>query len=242
MRNIRILRTTPAEAIDQSILGKTDKRAADGSFGDNNLPPMWGKVLETSGPCHVDVELVNGLKLKYVPVRSDRWVTPIDSTHTTGHKDIPPVGAKVLIIFPDGIIENPLVLCSGFDPLAKSQAPLLKDGDKTKDMDIDEYGWSFTEEKGTGKKTWKSPDNSNYNQITVVVDVEGKSIVLTQQFTTTDKTVVTMTDSKVEVEDKNHNKLTLDSQGVKITDKSGNTIAMTSGGINFNNGNFEVLP
>jgi hypothetical protein len=200
MRDIRIVQVHPAEPIDQRILGKQDSRSPSSSFGSNTLPPTWAKVVEISGPNHVDVELVNGLILKYVPIRSQEWVKKVDTTHATGHKDIPPVGSKALLIFPDGIIENALVLCSGFDPLVQAQKDtLLKDADTGKDMSIDEYGWAYVKDKDTGKITFISPDNSSNTKVSITVDPEGKSVVIEQKLSAspTDKNTIDMSASGI---------------------------------------------
>lgn len=204
MRNLRIIRYSPATPTEQAIMGKSQERFNKSTYGNDNLPPMWGKVVEITGIDHVDIELTSGVKITHVPVRSMRWVRT-DGTDVSGHKDIPPVGSKVLVIFPDGIIENALVLCSGFDSLVAAQTEtLLKEGEEKHEIDIDEYGWKYDKDKTTGKIIWESPDG--VNKITLTIDVEGKSIVLNQF----------------------GNEITLNNAGFNIDDKNGNKITSTS--------------
>ncbi|MFA5048659.1 MAG: hypothetical protein WC516_06565 [Patescibacteria group bacterium] len=221
MANIKIIRGAKPSSIDQNILKKADKRLDRSSFGElGNIPPIWGKVVQVSGKNHVDVELTNGLRLVYVPVRSERWVKKV-SSESTGHKDIPGVGSKVLLVFPDGIIENALILCSGFDSLDDSQKEvLLKDDERELEIDIDEFGWKITKDKETGEITIESPDDTY--KVTISIDIAGKEININQDFTGSENDVM------------------MDANGINISDKNGNTIEMSSTSILMNN-NLEIL-
>ncbi len=177
MRNVRILRTTPAKPIDQEILNKASVRQDASTFGTKYLPPTWGKVIKISGPCHVDVELVNGIVLRYVPIASSRWVKKISSSKSTGRKDIPPVDAKVLVLFVDGIVENPLIIASGFDPLVPAQtSKLLADGTETESIEVDEAEWSYVEDKETGDISIESPGTGT--TLKLDIDMQAKTIKL----------------------------------------------------------------
>jgi hypothetical protein len=193
------------------------------------------------------VELANGLKLRNVPVCSSRWVksgTTKSEDEATGRKDLPGIGAKVLLAFPDGVIDNPIILpISGFDILKNDQkATILKEDEHDIIVDVDEYGWKYTFDKSTGEITYESPDVDSGNKFLLTLDVEGKSIVVQHQYSTgaTDKNVITSDENGVSIVDSNGNEFVLSSSGVSITDKNGNTIVGSSTSLMLND-NLEVL-
>ena len=246
-RKTTIIFTKPPVNVPQASETQNKQRMAQTSFGDRFLPVMWGKVLQRTGMQTVDIELTNGLKLRSVPVASKGWVAPgtaKDSSLSSGRMDLPPKNAKVLIAFVDGVIDNPLVLpISGFDVLVKNQLKvLLKSGQQSKIVDVDEYGWKMTYDKETGKLIYQSPDVDAYNQITLTVDVENKSIVLDHRYSTgsTDRDTITIDSNGISLVDKFANKFEFKSTGVKITDKNGNTIEGGASSLKLN-GNLEVL-
>ena len=162
MRNIKIVRVQKAEAVAQNIDKKNKNNLQTSSFGNINLPPVWGKVTKIAGINHVNIELSTGMLLNYVPVMSKRWVAKKISGGASGRKDIPEVGSKVLVIFPEGIIENALVFGSGFDSTQDWQkSVLLKEGEEHLDIEVDEYGNVFTRNKNTGEISIVTPDGNN---------------------------------------------------------------------------------
>jgi hypothetical protein len=224
MLKVNILRTAPATPIDQAVIGKADQRFSQSTYGDYNLPPTWAKVVKVSGINFVDVQLVNGLTLTNVPVKSDSWVKKIDDNNATGHKNLPPVDSKVLLVFPDGIIENALVLCSGFDIQIPAQKKvLLVAGEETKDIEVDEFGWKTVIDKQTGERTLESPTVSGY-KVTIQIDFQNKIIKTTQEFSGGSKNIINM-----------------DTNGMKLTDKNNNTIDMNTTAVQINGTNLEVL-
>lgn len=246
-KQMKVIFTKQPVQVPQTGEVQNRKRMADTSFGDHFIPLMWGKVQQKTGMQTVDIELTNGLKIRNVPVASKGWIAPgtaKDSTLSSGRIDLPPVNAKVLIAFVDGVIDNPVVLpISGFDVLVKNQLKvLLKSGQQSKIIDVDEYGWKMTYDKTTGKIIYQSPDVDAYNQITLTVDVENKSIVLDHRYSTgsTDRDTVTIDSNGISLVDKYGNKFEFKSTGVKITDKNGNTIEGGTTSLKLN-GNLEVL-
>lgn len=211
--------------INQGQVRKADKRVDIGTYGTQNLAAIWGKVIDIRDYCYVDVLLVNGIKLQSVPVASQGFVkkgTKNEPNRATGSKNIPQVGSKVLIIFPDGIVENALVLCSGFDVLQDWQtSELIKQGEESIEIDISDFGWKKSEDKDTGKYAFESPDGNN--KVTIIYDLANTSITIEQKI------------------DASHtNKITMNSSGVKVEDKNGNVIECGTTSVKVNN-NLEVL-
>ncbi|RDE12112.1 MAG: hypothetical protein C4K49_10545 [Candidatus Thorarchaeota archaeon] len=246
-KNMNIIFRKPPEQISQASEVQNKKRMDETSFGNSFLPLMWGKVKEKTGMQTVNIELINGLKIKDVPVASKEWVAPgtvQDSTLSSGQIDLPPVNAKVLIAFIDGVIDNPVVLpISGFDILISNQLKvLLKSDQQSKVINVDEYGWKMTYDKETGKLIYQSPDVDDYNQITLTVDVENKSIVLDHRYSTdsTDRNTITIDTNGISLVDTFGNEFEFASTGVKITDLNGNTIEGGTTSLKLN-GNLEVL-
>lgn len=254
-KKIIIIKERPVKYIPQSIQSKAEFRRRYSAEGDMNLPPTWGKVLKISGINHVDIELSNGLALKFVPVVSKRWVTKKDDESYTGCKDIPPVGSKVLLIFPDGILENVLVWGSGFDSDIKGQKDvLLKTGEETIEVDIDEFGWKRTRDKETGNIIFESPDDSGGKKIIFTIDIDNNVVSISQAATSTNKVLIEsdvgsnkvtfehqfdaskknsiISDSdKLEIKEQNNNTSIYDSNGIKHVDANNNTVEMSTSGV-----------
>lgn len=224
MKNIKIIKDRKRTPTEQVVSKKSNLQfQKTSSFSDYSLPPMWAKVLSISGINHVDVELVNGMQLKYVPVVSSKWVKKNEDNTSTGRKDLPSEGSKVLIIFIDGIMDNAFVLCSGFDALQSWQkAELLKEGEEDIEKERDNFGWFFTKNKSNGEIKLESP--SGDNQVSILIDLENTTISITQK-----------TDSL------HSNSIVLDSSGFTISDNKGNTIASTASSVQINGSSLEVL-
>ncbi|KKL06588.1 hypothetical protein LCGC14_2594530, partial [marine sediment metagenome] len=103
--------TKPAQAIKQNSSIQNMKMLKQSSLF-NPLYIAWAKVLKAySDDASVDVELSSGMFLVHIPVRSLEWAGT-DGSNSFGERDLPPEDCRVVIIFPDGIIENAFVLCS----------------------------------------------------------------------------------------------------------------------------------
>jgi hypothetical protein len=124
------------------------------------LYATWGMVLKAySSTNTVDLKLHNGLELREVDVRSLEWAGADSIGY--GERDLPPEGCRVLVVFPEGIIENAFVLCSALDVLGKvgekQKAELLVSGKETEHLRV-----------RTGKKTI-----IKINGVTLTVNVDG---------------------------------------------------------------------
>jgi len=185
-----------------------------------------------------DVEMTNGFLLPRVPVRSLEWVVS-DGSSATGERDLPPVDAKVVIIFPDGIVDNAFILCSAFDPLSKGQdADFLVDGEEKTYLKINEQKWKTTYDKSTGDYLLES-DSADTNTIKVTRN-------------RTDEYVKIEVGSYLINIDAKNKKITLDADGVLFSldntggakkinfDDGTNTIVMDSTGVNINSGKLFV--
>jgi hypothetical protein len=238
---------TPPKPIPQNSERQNKERMRVTSFGTQVLPLMWAKVTQQTGMQTVDLELTNGMKVRNVPVASSRWVrkgTTNAEDEGTGRKDLPRKGTNVLVAFPDGVIDNATVLpISKFDVLQGAHTKtILKQDEQNIIMDVDDYGWIYSFDKDTGKITYQSPEVDSGNRVSITMDVEGNSIVLQHQYSTTstDKNVITINDSGISIVDSNGNEITLNNTGLDITDKNGNTIESTATSL-IVNGNLEVL-
>ena len=89
---------------------------------------MWGTVLLANSEYNtVDVELMNGVELRSIEVRSLEWAGVNSIGY--GERDLPPKDCPVLIVFPDGKIESGFVLCSVLNRFeSKHKTELLVSG------------------------------------------------------------------------------------------------------------------
>jgi len=147
IRNIRKPKATSQHGTVQS------SKFFDISSLSNPLYATWGKVLKADSSMYtVNLELQNGLELRNVEVRSLEWAGA--NSEAYGERDLPPENCRVLILFPDGIVENAFVLCSGLDLLGtvgtKQKEELLVSGKEDEHLKIREGGLKETYDKSTG--------------------------------------------------------------------------------------------
>ena len=138
------------------------RRFSEQSSYYNPLFAEWGKVIKAySESVTVDVELVNGTFLKKIPVRSIEWAGA--GTNGYGERDLPPENCRVLILFPGGILENGIIICSalelysGSDVGEKQRSELMVSGKEDEALIIRE-----------GKKT-----TLKINGAEVIVNTDG---------------------------------------------------------------------
>jgi hypothetical protein len=151
--NVRKVRK-PANIEQAGIIG--NRRAAEFA----PLVATWGKVLKAHSEDNtVDVQLQGGMELFHIGVRSLEWAGANSIGY--GERDLPPEKCIVLILFPDGIVENAFVLCSILsifkDVGEKHKAELLVSGKETEHLRV-----------RTGKKTI-----IKINGATLTVNVDG---------------------------------------------------------------------
>jgi hypothetical protein len=162
------------------------------------LQGAYARVLAISGPNQVDLELENGILLKYVPVRSLTWaaVEPLQ-----GKRSIPPVDSRVFILIPAGVYENSFVVFGMFELISEEQAAEFFQADTENEaIELNAAGWKTTYNKETGDLTVES-DADDANQIVFTVD------------RTNELVSVAVGDVSVVV-DKGNNKVALDIAGL----------------------------
>jgi len=174
IRNIRKPKITSQHGTVQS------NKFFDISSLSNPLYITWGKVLKADSSMNtVNLELQNGLELRNVEVRSLEWAGA--NSEGYGERDLPPENCRVLILFPDGIVENAFVLCSGLDLLGtvgtKQKEELLVSGKEDEHLKIREGGLKETYDKSTGSYILDFPDGSdcvmNINSAVLKVNTDG---------------------------------------------------------------------
>ena len=164
IRNIRKPKITSQHGTVQS------NKFFDISSLSNPLYITWGKVLKADSSMNtVNLELQNGLELRNVEVRSLEWAGA--NSEGYGERDLPPENCRVLILFPDGIVENAFVLCSGLDLLGevgtKQKEELLVSGKEGEHLKIREGGLKETYDKSTGAYTLET------NEAKIDIDADG---------------------------------------------------------------------
>ena len=127
----------------------------------------------------VDLVLDNKINLKRVAVRSLAWAG--SSTVGFGERDLPVEDTIVLVLFPHGILEDGIVLCSSFTPYGKHanawNAELVKSGKEKEKLVVTEPGNKFTEDKETGNTTIELVNGATYkikaNGATIEIAADG---------------------------------------------------------------------
>ncbi len=162
------------QTVKQNSTNENKKTFAHSSYS-NPLIVAWGKVLKAySIDCSCDVQLSSGILVTHVPVRSLEWVGS-DGNEGFGERDLPPEDCKVLLLFPDGMIENAFILCSVLETIGtigdEMQGGLLAAGKETEYQKIKEGGLKKTYDKITGEYTLE------LNGATIQIDVNGGVII-----------------------------------------------------------------
>lgn len=169
-----------------------------------NLPPIWGVVIKTySDDNTADVELRNGLLLRRVTVPSRIWAG-YNSTTPFGSQDLPPKDSEVLVIFPDNLIEEAIIIATRFEILGnvgtEQKKEFLKSGQERKKTSINEFGWKQVYDKDTGDWYLEHPTDSDF---LIKIDETNKEIT---------------------IKDWNSNKTIMKSTGILTQDTNGNTL------------------
>ncbi len=170
--NIKV--TKPAQAIKQNSSIQNMKMLKQSSLF-NPLYIAWAKVLKAySDDASVDVELSSGMFLTHIPVRSLEWAGT-DGSNPFGERDLPPKDCRVVIIFPDGIIENAFVLCSVLETIGtvgkQNKIEFLVSDKEDESLKIREGGLKETYDKITGVYTLE------INGATIQIDANGGVII-----------------------------------------------------------------
>lgn len=170
---ININKIKKTKAVNQSSALK-NKKAFNVSSYSNALYAGWGRVIKAySNDCTIDLEMASGTFLTHIPIRSVEWAG--SNSIGFGERDLPPIGCRVLMVFPDGMIENAFVLCSALEVLGdvgkKHKIELLASGKETEYLRIREGGLKETYDKSTGE--WKI----EVNNATINIDASGKVVI-----------------------------------------------------------------
>lgn len=243
MKSIIVKEISDPENIPQSNQIKQKKDFRTSSLGVKPLSSAEGIIKAVySNQNRADVE-VNGIIIPRVDVRSMEWVAP-DSlsspTKITGERDLPPIDSKVIIIFPNGIIDNAFILCSVFDPMQKGQdVDFLIEGEERTYLKINEEGWKLSYDKDAGDYILES-DSADTNPIKININRTDEYVKIeigNTFFANLDKgnniiTVQTSADRSIKLDEGNSK--------TEIKDGS-NLIKMDSAGVDINGGNCLVL-
>ena len=180
--NIRNISKPKAKA--QIAVTKHDKDKRELMSFTKPLYITWAKVTAHSAKFNtVNVELQTGIALRNISVRSLEWAG--SNSIGYGERDLPPIDCKVLLLFPDGIIENGFVLCSELEILGsvgeKHKDELLVEGEEDIHLRIREGGLKETYDKTTGEYTLEINDaiiNIDANGGIVITPASGENIEL----------------------------------------------------------------
>lgn len=162
---------TSSKAIQQMKLSSFSQS----SFG------MWGIVESVySEDVTVDVRMRNSIVIQRIPVSTREWVGYNDD-RAFGERNLPPVGCKVFVVFPDGV-DNPdtsFVLCSTVDLVweigEELKVELAVSGKERERLTITEAGMKFKENKDTGDLTLEN-SLTGEDKISIFVDNTNKKI------------------------------------------------------------------
>jgi len=116
-----------------------------------------------------DVETDTGAYLSHVPVQSDSWVT---TDPPTGTRNLPPVGATVIVLYPDGArYPDRSLIIRAMVPAVSTEhdGVVFEDGEENSEKSVNAAGWTATYDRETGDAHWES-DSTDTNQIVIDVD------------------------------------------------------------------------
>lgn len=161
---------------------------------------FWGDVTAVDSSTN-SCTVINdqGLEIEGIQVASKEWVVKEDNKdYASCERDLPPIGARVYVITPDGNIANALIICSGYPILENNVQTLWAKADPTTEEGqktiqklnrigerISQGGWHRTESYDTGNYKIESADGQislEVNPVQVEDDqhevVEAKKIKL----------------------------------------------------------------
>lgn len=210
----------------------------DGRFG------FWADVTavdSNSNSCTVIND--QGIEIPGIQVAAREWVAKeTNKDYASCERKLPPIGARVFVITPDGNIANALILCSGY-PLLETDVqtlwantdPSTQEGQETIQRlnrigeEISQGGWHKVEFYDTGNSSIVSNDGKialTINPAKNEDEEQEKEIVLNAW-----DNIITINPDGIDIEDKSGNKIEATADGLKITDKNANVINMTSSNI-----------
>lgn len=173
MTRRRLIFIEEPHAVAPAMSRTLSKACEKTSYGGAQHPPVLGTVTHRDSLTGTaDVECIDGRIFKTVPVASPYWAGP-----ASGGRDLPPLGALVLLLFIDGIQDRPIITGS----VASSSVPWQKDTffvpqKEREKITVLESGWQFTSDTETGIIKWES--SNDQDALVIEFDPGEKKITL----------------------------------------------------------------
>lgn len=161
----------PTRTEQSSTKASRKEREKSSSYGNWLQMPITALVMgRDSSSGTVDVKAQDGRIFTHVPVRPPYW-TGLQGQATpaapTGGRDLPPLNSEVVIIFLNGSIDRPMVLCSAPNELETWQSETVcVQGKENQKITYLEQNWTFEFDADTGDMTLSSDPNDT-NRIIV---------------------------------------------------------------------------
>ena len=202
---------------------------------------FWGDVSAVDSNTN-SCTVINdqGLEIPGIQVAAREWIAKeSNKDYASCERKLPPIGARVFVLTPDGNIANALILCSGYPLLETDVQTLWADVDPSTQEgqekiqrlnrigeEITQGGWHKTEFYDTGNSSIVSNDgNVSLTVNTKKNEDEEQEIELVLSAW---NNVIKIDSDGINIEDKSGNKIEATADGLKITDKNANVINMTS--------------
>lgn len=201
---------------------------------------LWGSVLDVHSESNsVDVITDTGYKLSEIPVISKEWICNDENKDfVSGTRSLPPKFSRVFILMPNHTYDGAFVLCSGYTKGDKSTHGLFA----TEKADIDNKnnieekislsGWKSKEYYLDGNRIIESK-NGDISLKIILSDNSKDNLTQGVSLSLFGHTVIIEKD-KINLSDKNGNKITGNSSGLVIEDKNGNKITGSDSGWDLN--------
>lgn len=220
---------------------------------------FWGDVTDVDSNTN-SCSVINdqGLVIQGIQVASKEWVAKEkNKDYASCERELPPIGARVFVLTPDGNIANAVILCSGY-PILENDVqglwanvdPSTEEGQKVIQKlnrigeRISQGGWHKTEKYDTGNYKVESADKQISLEVNPVeVEDDNHNIVEEK------KIKVSAWGNVIEfspVEDQEHgitkklsitllgNTIEFTEDGLTLTDSNNNEIVMDSSGVSIN--------
>lgn len=189
--------------------------------GLENRIGFWATVLEVDSKEN-SVRVLADTKQEYygIPVVSHEWVCDRED-YVTGSRNLPPVGARVFVLVPSGTIASAFILCSGFtrgDSATHNLWGTESDSEeKARSSEkISQGGWDVAENYDSGQIDIASNDG----KVSLTVDLENESILLSAWETTLEITSEGITINPKKLEIKSQGNIVFDAGSNNFTVKA----------------------
>lgn len=221
----------------RTIISSSKTRNEEVNNSRGNLSPKWGVVEAVySEDNTADVTLRNGLLLRRVTVLSKEWAGKNDN-NPFGKQDLPPVGTEVLMVFPDNLMEEVVIIGTRFEILGEvgteQKTEFLVASQERLTTIINEFGWKIIYDKDNGDWTLTHPTDTDF-----LIEVDEQNTTITIKDWNANK--IEFLTTGIKITDKNSNIVEMKAAGIDVTDANNNTVVCSSTGVLIN-GNLEVL-